>query len=318
MDVLEKLFNCGIIPVAVIDRAEDAVPLAQAMLQGGIDVMEVTFRTDAAEQAIRQVSVQCADMLVGAGTVTTLAQCEKAVEAGAKFIVTPGFSGEIVDWCLARKLPVIPGCVTPTEIMAAAERGLELVKFFPAHIYGGLSGMKALSGPFPRMRFVPTGGISNGNLQEYITAPFVFAAGGSWVCPRAEITAGHFETITQLCAEARRILLGFQLAHVGINMENAAVSQDLCRQIGDIFYFSPRETGTANFADSYVEVMKKKSYGTLGHIAIATNSIPRALADLERRGIVINHDSTFYADGRIFTIYLQEEFGGFAMHLIQK
>lgn len=318
MDVLERIYHCGIVPVAVLDKCEDAVPLARAMSQGGVDVVEITFRTAAAREAIRQTAQHCPDVLVGAGTVTTVQQCQEAVEAGARFIVSPGFSPAVVDWCLERDVAVLPGCVTPTELMAAAERGLRTVKFFPANVYGGLQGMKALSGPFPQLRFVPTGGISADNLSDYINVPFVLAAGGSWVCPRQAIAAGHFDRITALCQQARQTVLGFELAHVGINTDGPETSLALCRKVGDIFSFARRETPTANFANSCIEVMKKKSYGRNGHIAIATNSIPRALVELERRGIAINHDSTFYADGRIFTIYLQEELGGFALHLIQK
>ena len=202
MDVTTRLARAGVVPVVVLEHAKDAVPTAKAMVAGGIDVMEITFRTAAAADSIRAVSENCPEMLVGAGTVITLEQCKKAVESGAKFIVAPGFDEEVVRWCVENNVPVTPGCVTPTEIMAAMKLGLKVVKFFPAGVYGGLSAMKALSGPFGGIKFIPTGGVNAQNLAEYISAPFIHAVGGSWVCPKADISAGNFEKITALCREA--------------------------------------------------------------------------------------------------------------------
>ena len=193
-----------VIPVVVLDRSEDAVPTARALLAGGIDVMEITLRTAAAIDAIRAVSVECPEMLVGVGTVINAEQAEAAVEAGAKFVVSPGFDAELVQWCLDRDVTVIPGCVTPTEIMAAMKLGVDVVKFFPANVYGGLKAMKALAAPFGGVKFIPTGGVNGENIGEYAAAPFVHAVGGSWVCTKADIAAGNFEQITALCIEARK------------------------------------------------------------------------------------------------------------------
>ena len=208
MDILSRLRNAVVVPVVVLDRAEDAVPTAKALLAGGVDVMEITFRTAAAPDAIKAVAENCPDMLVGAGTVITLEQCKQAVDAGAKFIVAPGYNDEVVAWCVDNEIPICPGCVTPTEIMAAMARGLKVVKFFPANVYGGLNAMKNLSAPFVGIKFVPTGGVNTANIKEYFDAPFIHAVGGSWVCPKAEINAGNFEKITALCAEARQAALG--------------------------------------------------------------------------------------------------------------
>ena len=196
----------GIVPVVVIDHAGDALPTARALLDGGVDVMEITFRTDAAAGAIRAVSEGCPEMLVGAGTVITLAQCRQAVEAGARFIVAPGYDEEVVSWCVEKGVPILPGCVTPTEIMAAMKHGLTVLKFFPAGVYGGLSAMKALSGPFKGIKFVPTGGVGPQNAGEYGAAPFIHAVGGSWVCTQSDIASHNFERISQLCREARQAL----------------------------------------------------------------------------------------------------------------
>ncbi|MBO5322633.1 MAG: bifunctional 4-hydroxy-2-oxoglutarate aldolase/2-dehydro-3-deoxy-phosphogluconate aldolase [Oscillospiraceae bacterium] len=208
MTVLERLRNSVVVPVVVLDRVEDAIPTANAMAAGGVDTMEITFRTACAPEAIRAVADNCPHVLVGAGTIINVEQAKLAVQMGAKFIVSPGYSEEVVRWCVENNIPVAPGCVTPTEIMAALSHGLTMVKFFPANVYGGLNAMKNLAAPFVGLKFLPTGGVNTANIKEYWDAPFIHAVGGSWVCPKAEIAAGNFEKITQLCIEARAAVLG--------------------------------------------------------------------------------------------------------------
>ena len=208
MTVLERLARAGVVPVVVIDDAKDAVPTAEAMVAGGIDVMEITFRTAAAPDAIKAVAENCPDMLVGAGTILNVEQCKLAIEMGAKFIVSPGFDADVVRYCIENGVAVTPGCVTPTEITAAVNMGLKVVKFFPANVYGGLNAMKNLAAPFVGVKFMPTGGVNAANVKEYIDAPFIHAVGGSWVCPKADIAAGNFEKITALCKEAREAAFG--------------------------------------------------------------------------------------------------------------
>ena len=208
MNVMERLANSIVVPVVVLDKVEDAVPTAKAMAAGGVDTMEITFRTACAPECIKAVAENCPDVLVGAGTILNLEQCKLAIEMGAKFIVSPGFSDQIVGYCVENGIPVAPGCVTPTEIMAALKHGLKMVKFFPANVYGGLNAMKNLSAPFVGVKFLPTGGVNAANIKEYIDAPFIHAVGGSWVCPKADIAAGNWEKITQLCIEARKAAQG--------------------------------------------------------------------------------------------------------------
>ena len=208
MTVMERLANSIVVPVVVLDKVEDAIPTAKAMAAGGVDTMEITFRTACAPDAIRAVAEACPDVLVGAGTIVNLDQCKKAIEMGAKFIVSPGFSDEIVGYCVANGIPVAPGCVTPTEIMGALKHGLKMVKFFPANVYGGLNALKNLAGPFVGLKVLPTGGVNNGNIKEFIDTPFIHAVGGSWVCPKADIAAGNWEKITQLCIDARKAARG--------------------------------------------------------------------------------------------------------------
>ena len=204
--VLQLMKKSGVIPVVVLDDTAQALPTANALLAGGVSVMEITFRTAAAASSIKAVSESCPEMLVGAGTVVTLEQCKQALECGAKFIVSPGFDPEVVSWCMERNIPITPGCVTPTEIMTAMKLGLNVVKFFPAGVYGGLKVMKALAAPFGGVKFIPTGGVDAKNLKEYLEAPFVHAVGGSWLCPKKEIAAGNFDAVTALCREASEIV----------------------------------------------------------------------------------------------------------------
>ena len=203
MTVMKRLENAMVVPVVVLERTEDALPTATALLAGGVDAMEITFRTPSAPEAIHQVSECCPEMLVGAGTIINVEQAKLAVEMGAQFIVSPGFSCDVVSWCVEHQVAVIPGCVTPTEIMAAMAQGLTLVKFFPASVYGGLQAMINLSAPFPGLKFLPTGGVDGGNIKDYLTASFVHAVGGSWICPKELIRAGDWAEITRLCQAAR-------------------------------------------------------------------------------------------------------------------
>ena len=191
-----------LIPVIKLNRAEDAIPLAEALAQGGLPVMEITFRTEAAEDSIRAVAKSCPDILTGAGTVTTLEQAKRAQDAGAKYVVTPGISHTVIEYCCSIGLPIYPGACTPSEVMQIVEYGLDIVKFFPAAQYGGLSTIKALSGPFPSVRFIPTGGVSEANLREYLAFPKVIACGGSWMVKEDLIKAGDFKGIVRLVEKA--------------------------------------------------------------------------------------------------------------------
>lgn len=318
MDVLKRLESCGIVPVVVLEDAADAVPTAQAMVAGGIDVMEITFRTSAAEESIRNVAAQCQNVLVGAGTVITLEQCKRAVEAGAKFIVSPGFDEDVVRWCVENQIAVLPGCVTPTEIMAAMKYGLKAVKFFPAGVYGGLSAMKALSAPFGSVRFVPTGGVGENNVGEYIAAPYIIAVGGSWVCPKNDISSHKFERITELCRTARRNMLGFEVAHIGINCENNDVSEGVVNDLAGMFGFSVKRGNSSDFVTDGIEVMKTPYLGTNGHIAVKTNCMPAAIRELEKRNWKIDYDTAKFKGDSMKAVYLKNEIGGFAIHLLQK
>lgn len=204
--IFEALCQIGVVPVIAIDRAEDAVPLARALLAGGIGCAEITFRTAAAAEAIRRLTGEVREMLAGAGTVLTVQQAEQAALAGAQYIVSPGFDAAVVDWCQEHHVPVLPGVATPTEINMALARGVKILKFFPAEEFGGVRMLKALYGPYPEVRFIPTGGIRAHNLAEYLALPNVAACGGSWMATSKMIAGGQFEEIARLSTEARAIV----------------------------------------------------------------------------------------------------------------
>lgn len=206
--IIEKIGQIGIVPVVALDRAEDAKPLAEALINGGIACAEVTFRTAAAEEAIRIMSENFPEMLIGAGTVLTTEQADRAVAAGAKFIVSPGLNPTVVEHCLAKGIDILPGCATPSDIEKALELGLDTVKFFPAEAAGGLKMIKAMSAPYGGIKFMPTGGINAANLRSYLDFPKVIACGGSWMVDKKLVAAGNFDEVTRLSKEAVAIAKG--------------------------------------------------------------------------------------------------------------
>ena len=194
----EQFYDYGVVPVVVLEDAKDALPLAKALKEGGLPCAEVTFRTDAAEESIRLIRREYPDMLVGAGTVLGIDQAERALEAGAKFIVSPGFDPQVVDDCLERDVPVFPGCITPSEVAQAVKRGMEVLKFFPAEQAGGLAMIKAMAAPYTMVKFMPTGGINEKNLKEYLECDKIICCGGSWMVKGSLIKNGEFGKIRNL------------------------------------------------------------------------------------------------------------------------
>ena len=205
MTIEERFEDFGVVPVVVLDDVKDALPLAKALTEGGLPCAEVTFRTEAAEESIKVMAEACPDMVVGAGTVLTIEQVDAAVKAGAKFIVSPGFDPEIVDYCLEKEIPIFPGCVTPSEVAQAVKRGLKVVKFFPAEPAGGVAMIKAMAAPYHQLRFMPTGGIGTQNLKDYLGFDKIICCGGSWMVKGDLIRNGEFEKICKLTKEAKEL-----------------------------------------------------------------------------------------------------------------
>jgi 2-dehydro-3-deoxyphosphogluconate aldolase/(4S)-4-hydroxy-2-oxoglutarate aldolase len=202
---MEMIKKIGVVPVVKIDNIEDTQPLMEALIKGNLPVAEITFRTACAEDAIRIAAKNYPEMLVGAGTVVTSAQAIRAIEAGAKFIVGPGYSASVAKVCQTRDIPYLPGCVTPTEIITALDAGIDTVKFFPASVYGGLKAIKALAAPFTTVKFIPTGGVSADNLAEFLAFPKIVACGGSWMVADSLVKEKNWAEITRLANEAVEI-----------------------------------------------------------------------------------------------------------------
>ena len=318
-EVLRKIQRMGIVPVIKLDDAKDAIPLAKALCEGGLPCAEVTFRTAAAEESIRQMREAFPDMLIGAGTVLTTEQVDLAVAAGATFIVSPGFNPKVVRYCVDNNIPITPGCSNPSDIEAAIELGLDVVKFFPAEAAGGLNMIKAMSAPYVNMKFMPTGGINAKNLTSYLDFSKIIACGGSWMVSDELIKAGEFEKITALTKEAVTQMLGFELRHVGINASDEKEADSVASAFENLFGFVKNVGNSSIFAGTGIEVMKAPYLGQKGHIAIQTNYIDRAIFHLEAQGFTFNEDSKKYGkNDKLVAIYLNEELGGFAVHLVQR
>lgn len=213
-EIMKRISQIGIVPVVVLEDAEKAVSVAKSLAAGGIDCAEVTFRTAAAEESIRRIAAECPDLLLGAGTVLTTEQVDKAVNAGAKFIVTPGYNPKVVNYCVERNIPIVPGCMDTNAIEMALEAGLDTVKFFPAEAAGGLPMMKALAGPYTSLKFIPTGGVSKDNLKDYLGFKKVVACGGSWMVKGDLVKNNQFEEIERLSRDAVASMLDLKVSQV--------------------------------------------------------------------------------------------------------
>jgi len=316
--IFERIGKIGIIPVVKIEKVEEALPLGRALLDGDLPITEITFRTSAAENSIKTLTKKLPSLLVGAGTILTVEQVKKAVSAGAKFIVSPGFNPKVVDYCIENSIPVTPGINNPTQIEMALERGIEVVKFFPAEASGGLSLLKSISAPYTNIKFIPTGGINQNNLCSYLSYNEVHACGGSWMVKPDLISSGNFAEITRLTKGAIATMLGFEFAHLGINEKSNELALHSANLFSQMFNFPVKEGNNSIFAASSFEVMKNKYLGKHGHIAIATNDIYRAIAYLKKKDISILPETVKEKDGKLKAIYIAQEVSGFAIHLLQK
>ena len=315
--IIDTLSLLGIIPVVVIEKPEYGENLARALVNGGLPCMEITFRTDGAALALQKIALAFPNILLGAGTVLTRDQAAMAVNSGAKFIVTPGFNRAVVEFCLSKNIPVIPGVATPTDIETALEMGLENLKLFPAEGLGGVEYLKALSGPYKKIKFIPTGGIHQTNLMAYLNQQNVLACGGSWMVRADLIQSENFEEIWLLTQNAIDTMLGFELKHIGINCPDESTALSQSRQLSDMLHMSVKEGSTSVFVGSSFEYTKKPFLGANGHIAIGTHSIRRSMHFLEQRGYKVLPDRKSEKDGKLISIYMEKEFAGFAVHLLQ-
>lgn len=318
MDIMQTVSNIGIIPVIAIEDAAKAVPLARALTAGGLPAAEVTFRTAAGEEAIRQIARNCPEVLVGAGTVLNLEQCDRALAAGAKFIVSPGYNEALVNHCIEKNVPVFPGCVNASDMTRAVNAGLKVIKFFPAEQSGGVAFLKALAPVLP-LSFMPTGGVNTRNLMDYLSFDRITACGGTWMVKKDLIEGERWDEITAICKDAVKTMLGFELRHVGVNCASEAEAEKTARAFAAVFGMECKPGNSSVFAGTAVECMKEPFLGEHGHIAIGVNSVDRAVYHLGLQGVEFDKSTRkTNATGKTSAIYLKETFGGFAVHLVQK
>jgi len=315
--ILQQLGLLGIVPVVTIEDAGNAEPLAQVLIDGGLPCAEVTFRTSAAQESMKRMAKAFPSMLLGAGTVLTVEQVKRAVDSGGQFVVSPGLDRTVVEYCVRNGITVTPGVITPTEIQVALELGLDVVKFFPAEASGGLAYLKAVSAPYRQVWFIPTGGIDESNVVQYLKSSRVLACGGSWMVRADLISARRFDEIRKHVEQAVAGMLGFQMIHLGINNANAAEAEQLAALLSRLLHLPVKGGDSSLFVGTQFEFLKQQYLGGHGHIAIGTNFIERAVAHLARLGINVKDETKVQHDGKLVTVYLDTEVGGFAIHLRQ-
>ena len=318
MDILEKLSLAGLVPVIALNDANDAVPLCKALADGGLPVAEITFRTAAAEESIRRVHEELPEVILCAGTVLTTDQAERAVKAGAAAIVSPGLNPEVVRWCIDHNVPVCPGTSNPSDIEVALSFGLKAVKVFPAEAIGGIKLIKSMAAPYVDMRFMPTGGVNESNMLDYLSFDKILCCGGSWMVPGDAVKEKNWQKITDLTRSAVDKMLGFELRHVGINSGNPEQAQKDAEQLAKLLNWPVKPGNSSVFAGAGFECMKEPGRGKNGHIAIATNSLKRAKWHLEQRGFAFDESSAKFKNDKMTAIYLKDDICGFAFHLLQK
>lgn len=319
MDVLKQVHDIGIIPVIAVDKAEQALPLCEALVKGGLPAAEITFRTAAGQEAIKLVAKNNPDVLVGAGTVVTVEQAKQAVAAGAKFIVSPGYYDDIVNYCVENKIPVLPGCTNASDCMKAVNAGLRVVKFFPAEQSGGVSFIKALAPVFGQLDFMPTGGVNTQNLNDYLGFDRIHACGGTWMVKKDLINGAKWDEIEKISKDAVKKMLNLSVVHVGINFADDKEADNVAKKFCDMFGFDYKPGNSSIFAGTGIECNKTIGKGKNGHIAIGTSDVDRAMYHLGRKGIEFDMD-TYKADdkGKGKVVYLKGELGGFAVHLVKR
>ena len=315
----QRIFETGIIPVIKIEDEKNAVPLARALIEGGLNAAEITFRTSAAVASIKAIKEEFPDMLIGAGTVLTKEQADAAINAGATFIVSPGLNPNTVLHCQSKNVPIIPGICTPSDIERGLELGLTTLKFFPAEASGGLNALKAFSAPYGNLKFMPTGGINESNILSYLAFDKILACGGSFMVKDEYINNGEFEKITQLTKSSVELMHGFKIVHIGINAQTNDNAQQLAKQFSLFNQHITKESDGGMFLNKEIEIMKKPWYGANGHIAVETNNIKRAEAYLKSKGVkFIESTKSIDAKGNYAAVYIDDDFGGFSVHLLQK
>ena len=317
--VLQRVYEIGIIPVIAFNDVDEAIPLCKALMDGGLPAAEVTFRTACAEECIRKIHEELPDMLLGAGTVLTNDQADRAMAAGASFVVAPGYDPNVTQHVIDKGGLMMPGTCSAGEMQQAMNQGCEAIKFFPAEANGGVDMLKNIGAALKTAKWMCTGGVNAKNVNTYLANPQIIAVGGTWMCKSDKIKAGAWEDITAACKEAVDVMLGLELGHIGINCADDAEALKTAELLGTLLSKAVAPGNSSIFVgNKEFEIMKKPGRGTHGHIAIKCNSVDRAVYHLGQRGVKFDMDSMVNKNGKNIAIYLADEVAGFAIHLVQK
>ena len=319
MNVLQRVYEIGIIPVIAFNSVEEAVPLCKALVAGGLPAAEVTFRTACAEECIKKIHDEVPEMLLGAGTVLTTEQADRAMAAGASFIVAPGYDPKVTQHVIDKGGIMMPGTCSAGEMQQAMNQGCECVKFFPAEAMGGLDMLKNIGAALKTAKWMCTGGVNAKNVNNYLGYDQIIAVGGTWMCKSDKSKAGAWDEITAMCKEAVDVMLGLELGHIGINSANEEEAMATANLLGGLLSKAVKPGNSSIFVgNKEIEVNKKPGRGTHGHIAIKCNNIDRAVYHLGRRGVKFDMDSMVNKNGKNIAVYSADEVAGFALHLVQK
>ena len=317
--VLQRIYEIGIVPVIAFNSVDEAVPLCKALVAGGLPAAEVTFRTACAEDCIKKIHAEVPEMLLGAGTVLTEDQADRALAAGASFIVAPGFDPNVTKHVIDKGGLMMPGTCSAGEMQQAMNLGCDALKFFPAEANGGVAMLKNIGGALKTAKWMCTGGINAKNVNDYLAYDQIFAVGGTWMCKSDKIKAGAWDEITAMCKEAVDTMLGLELGHIGINCADDTEAMKTAELLGSLLSMAVKPGNSSIFVgNKEFEIMKKPGRGTHGHIAIKTNNVDRAIYHLGLRGVKFDMDSKNVKNGKTTAIYMADEIGGFAIHLVQK
>ena len=316
--IIERIFNLGLIPIVKIDDIEKVTKLSACLYKGGLDCIEVTYRTKNATEAIKKINEMNEDILVCAGTVSNLQEATEAINAGAKAIFTPGLNEKLITWCKEKSILIIPGVSTASEVEKAREYGLNILKFFPAEASGGIEKLKALSAVYRDIKFIPTGGINEENIKSYLNLENFEACGGTFMVDEEKIKKNDWEGIEKSVKSAIRVMLDYQLIHVGINEKSKEDAFRVANIFCDLFDFKLYDKPRSYFGGRGFEIMHKKVYGKNGHIGIYTAFPEKAIYQLKKKGIKVLEETVTRnkKTNRVNLAYLDLEISGFAIHLI--
>jgi 2-dehydro-3-deoxyphosphogluconate aldolase/(4S)-4-hydroxy-2-oxoglutarate aldolase len=313
-EIVKKLDLSGIVPLIKIENTKNALPLAGALIAADMRAMEITFRTGAAQEVLRLLTSKCPDLVIGAGTVIDTRQVQEAVSSGAKYVITPSFNPAVVDRCIEIGIPVFPGCSTASDIEQAYSRGLRVVKYFPSELLGGVEMLKALSGPYPFIRFIPTGGINCDNLEKYVAFPKVLCCGGTFIAEEDDLENGRFENITRKARDAVDKVIGLKLDHIAINTDKAGAAEIMkaFSRLGGVSYIPQ------NAVVSGIEAVSDSGRQALGYIVYSSPNLERCLWYLGNRGFKTDERSVVTNGNQILEAFLVGNFGGFEIKLIKR